>query len=67
MVKDNKKDVYQDTVTAPLNREHDETGGGDIKELDDNIGAVEAPLGEVLTTIPKVRFRSSSNRLGSRN
>ncbi|KAI0245327.1 hypothetical protein BJV78DRAFT_1090396, partial [Lactifluus subvellereus] len=55
VVKDNKKDAYQDSVTAPLNRAHDDNSGGDIEGLDKNIAAAEAPLSEVLTAIPKLR------------
>jgi hypothetical protein len=55
VVKDDKKDVYQDSVTAPLSRDNDDDAGGDTEGLEDNIGTAEA-LGEVLTAIPKVCF-----------
>ena len=55
MVKDDKKDIYQDSVTAPLNRDHDDTVGGDVDGLEEDIAA-EASLSEVLTAIPKVYF-----------
>ena len=54
MVKDDRKDTYQDSVTAPLNREHDDNAGGDADGSEEDIAAAEAPLGEVLTAIPKV-------------
>jgi hypothetical protein len=53
VVKDDKKYVYQDSVTAPLSREHDDDAGGDTEELEENMAAAET-LGEVLTAIPKV-------------
>jgi hypothetical protein len=53
--KDDKKDTYQDSVTAPLNREHDDDGGGDVDGFEEDVAAAEAPLTEVLTAIPKVR------------
>ena len=58
MVKDNKKDTYQDSVTVPSNREHDDDAGGDVDELEDglDIVATEATLSGVLTAIPKVVF-----------
>ena len=59
MVKDDKKDAYQDCVTAPLNRVHDDNVGSDAEGLEDNITAADAPLGEVLTAIPKVYFVTS--------
>jgi hypothetical protein len=59
VVKDDKKDAYQDSVTAPLNRVHDDNAGGDIEGLEENIAAAEAPLSEVLTAIPKVRVWTS--------
>lgn len=52
--KDNRKDAYQDSVTAPLNREHDDSGGGNADGLEEDTAAMEAPLSKVLTTIPKV-------------
>ena len=47
MVKDDKKDAYQDCVTAPLNREHDDDAGGDTDRLEDNIAPAEclSPVG----------------------
>jgi hypothetical protein len=54
-VKDDKKDSYQDSVTAPLSREYDDSGGGDGDGLEEDSTAAEAPLAEVLTAIPKVR------------
>ena len=59
MVKDDKKDTYQDCVTAPLNRVYNDNAGGDAEGLEDNITAADAPLGEVLTAIPKVYFVTS--------
>ena len=56
MVKDDRKDTYQDSVTAPLNREHDDNAGGDVDGSEEDIAAAEAPLSEVLTAIPKVDF-----------
>ena len=56
VVKDDKKDTYQDSVTAPLNRDHDDNVGGDVDGLEEDIAAAEASLGEVLTAIPKVYF-----------
>jgi len=56
VVKDDRKDTYQDSVTAPLNREHDDNAGGDVDGSEEDIAAAEAPLGEVLTAIPKVDF-----------
>lgn len=66
VVKDDKKYVYQDSVTAPLSREHDNDASGDTEELDENMAAAET-LGEVLTAIPKLRniiraVRSSPQR-----
>jgi hypothetical protein len=55
-VKDNKKDTYQDSVTIPLNREHDDDAGGDADEGDSSVVASE--LSGVLTAIPKVGFVS---------
>jgi hypothetical protein len=49
MVKDNKKDIYQDFVTAPLGREYNDNAGGNTEE---NMAAV-GNLREVLTVIPK--------------
>ena len=49
MVKDDRKETYQDSVTAPLSREHDDDAG-------DVDGLEEATLGQVLTAIPKVDF-----------
>jgi len=54
VVKDDKKDIYQDAVTAPLNREHDDDVSGGVDGLEEDIAAAEASLGEVLTAIPKV-------------
>ena len=56
MVKYVKNDIYQDSVAASLHREHVIDAGGDVDELDEDIAAVEAPLSEVLTAIPKVHF-----------
>ena len=39
MVKDDKNDIYQDSVTAPLNREHDDDAGGDTEGLEENMVA----------------------------
>jgi hypothetical protein len=50
VVKDDKKDIYQDSITAPLSREHDDNAGGNTEE---NMAAA-GNLREVLTTIPKV-------------
>ena len=55
IVKDDKRDSYQDSVTAPLDREHDDDAGYDMDRLDDDTGAAGTPLGEVLTAVPKVR------------
>jgi hypothetical protein len=63
VVKDNKKDTYQDSVTMPLGREHDDSGGADADGLEEDVEAAEATLGEVLTAIPKVRILS----IGLRN
>jgi hypothetical protein len=54
IVKDDKRDVYQDSVTMPLGREHDNSGGGDADGLEEDLAAAEAPLSEVLMAIPKV-------------
>jgi len=54
MFKDDKKDPYQDSVTMPLNREYDDSGGIDGDGLEEDVAAAEAPLAEVLTAIPKV-------------
>ena len=51
MVRDNRKETYQDSVTAPLSQKHDDNAGGDLDGLEQDI---EAPLGRVLTAIPKV-------------
>jgi hypothetical protein len=56
VVKDDRKENYQDSVTAPLSREHDDDAGGDADGLEEDIAAAEAPLGQVLTAIPKVDF-----------
>jgi hypothetical protein len=56
VVKDDRKETYQDSVTAPLSREHDDDAGGDADGLEEDIAAAEAPLGQVLTAIPKVDF-----------
>lgn len=56
VVKDDKKDTYQDSVTVPLNREYDDDTGGDADGLEEDIAAAEAAFGEVLTAIPKVNF-----------
>ena len=61
MVKDDKKEMYQDCVTAPLNREHNNNAGGDTEGPEDNITAES--LGEVLTAIPKVCFRFIHHQL----
>ena len=47
--------MYQDSVTAPLSKEHDNDAGGDTEGLEENIAAAEA-FGKVLTVIPKVCF-----------
>ena len=52
IVKHDKKDTYQDSVTASLNREHGNDASGDVED----IAVAEASLGEVLTAIPKVDF-----------
>ena len=54
MVKDDKNDAYQDSVTAPLSRKHDNDAGGDTEGLEADTAAAGA-LGEVLTAIPKVQ------------
>jgi len=56
VVKDDKKDTYQDCVTAPLNREHNDDVGGDTEGFEDDAAAES--LGEVLTAIPKVSLVS---------
>ena len=56
VVKYDRKDTYQGSVIAPLNREHNDNVGGDMDGSEEDIAAVEAPLSEVLTTIPKVDF-----------
>ena len=53
VVKDDKKDAYQDSVTASLSREHNDDVGGDTKGLEENI-IVSETLREVLTVILKV-------------
>jgi len=53
VVKDDK-DTYQDSITVPLNRERDDSGGGDGDGLEEDSTAAEAPLAGVLTEIPKV-------------
>ncbi|KAF8480752.1 hypothetical protein DFH94DRAFT_691835 [Russula ochroleuca] len=55
VVKDDKKETYQDNVTAPLDREYDDNTGSDLEGLEDSAGVVDAYLGEVLTVIPKLR------------
>ena len=55
VVKDDKNDIYQDFVTAPLNREHDDDAGGDAEGLEENMAAAET-FQKVLTAIPKVCF-----------
>lgn len=67
MVKDDKKETYQDSVTAPLNREHDDDTGGDMEGLEDFTEAADAPFVEVLTTIPKVCSRTLFAGVWSRN
>jgi hypothetical protein len=64
VVKDDKKDAYQDSITAPLNRAHDNNAGGDPEGLEENIVDAD-PLGEVLTAIPKVRVWTSFVGLGT--
>ena len=64
MVKDDKKDVYQDSVTAPLSRDHDDEAGYDTEGQEENIAGAEA-FGEVLTAIPKVYFWRSFTRLST--
>jgi hypothetical protein len=56
VVKDDRKQTYQDSVTAPLSREHDDNAGGDLDGLEEDMAAAEAHLGQVLTAIPKVDF-----------
>lgn len=58
MVKDNKKDTYQDSVTTPLNREHDDDAGGDADGFEEDSSVVASELSGVLTPIPKVGFIS---------
>lgn len=61
MVKDDKKDTYQESVTAPLNREHDDHAGSDAEGLEDymgGLGVTDGPLGEALTAIPKVCLKT---------
>ena len=53
MVKDDKKDVYQDSVIAPLSREHDDDASDNMEGVEENMLAA-GTLGEVLTAIPKV-------------
>ena len=65
MVKDDKKDIYQDAVTAPLNRDYDDNVSGDVDGLEEDIAAAEASLGEVLTAIPKVDFNFGLHVLDS--
>jgi hypothetical protein len=65
VVTDDKKDIYQDSVTAPLNREHDDDAGGDADGEDIQDSAER--LGKVLTAIPKLQkiiraVRSSPQR-----
>ena len=55
MVKDDRKETYQDSVAAPLSWEHDDNAGGDVDGLEEDIAAAEV-LGQVLTAIPKVDF-----------
>jgi hypothetical protein len=56
VVRDDRKETYQDSVTAPLSGEHDDNAGGDLDGLKEDIAAAEAPLSQVLTAIPKVDF-----------
>jgi hypothetical protein len=56
IVKDDRKETYQDSVTAPLSWEHDDDAGGDVDGLEEDIAAAEAPLGQVLAAIPKMDF-----------
>jgi hypothetical protein len=63
VVKDDKKDTYQDCVTALLNRVHDNNAGGNAEGLENNTAAADAPFGEVLTAIPKVHFVTSFIKL----
>jgi hypothetical protein len=56
MVKDDKKNIYQDSITATLNREHDNNASGDVNGLEEDTAAAEAPFDEVLTAIPKVDY-----------
>jgi hypothetical protein len=67
VVKDDKKETYQDSVTAPLNREHDDDTGSDMEGLEDFTEAADAPLVEVLTAIPKVCSRTLFAGVWSRN
>ena len=53
MVKDDKKETYQDAVTTPIDRKYDDSTCGDAEGQEDSIGVTDAYLGEVLTAIPK--------------
>ena len=55
VVKDDKNDIYQDFITAPLNREHDDNASGDAEGLEENMVAAET-FRKVLTSIPKFCF-----------
>ena len=65
VVKDDKKDTYQDSITAPLNREWDDSSGGDGDGLEEDSTVAEAPLTEVLTEIPYVPYWTSCIGLGT--
>ena len=54
VVNDDKKDTHQDSITVSLNREWDNSSGGDGDGLEEDSTVAEAPLAEVLTAIPKV-------------
>jgi hypothetical protein len=56
VVKDDRKESYQDSVTVPLSWEHNDNAGGDADGLEEDIAAAEAPLGQVLTAILKMDF-----------
>jgi hypothetical protein len=65
IVKDKKRDSYQDCVTAPLDREHNDNMGYDMDGLDADIGAADTPFGEILTAVPKVCYRTLFIGLGT--
>jgi hypothetical protein len=43
VVKDDRKETYQDSVTALLSQEHDDNDGGDANGLEEDVAATEAP------------------------